>query len=84
MLDYAVKANVPVVVATTGLNDEEKSYVAKASSKVPVFLSGNMSIGIASSAGKTWIHTAGKTNHAPPCHEKAEAGVPAGFVAGRF
>lgn len=47
VLDYAVKANVPLVVATTGLNDEEKSYVAKASSKVPVFLSGNMSIGIA-------------------------------------
>ena len=47
VLDYAAKLGCPVVVATTGLNDEEKSYVAKAASKVPVFLSGNMSIGIA-------------------------------------
>ena len=30
------------------------------------------------------VHTAGRSNHAPPCHEKAEAGVPAGFVAGLF
>lgn len=47
VLDYAVKSGTPVVVATTGLTDEEKQYVAAASNKVPVFLSGNMSIGIA-------------------------------------
>lgn len=47
VLDYAVKSGTPIVVATTGLNDEEKQYVASASNKVPVFLSGNMSIGIA-------------------------------------
>lgn len=46
-LDYAIKAGCPIVVATTGLNDEEKENVAYASNKVPVFLSGNMSIGIA-------------------------------------
>lgn len=46
-LDYAIKANCPIVVATTGLSDEEKSYVAETACKVPVFLSGNMSIGIA-------------------------------------
>ncbi len=46
-LDYAVKAKCPIVVATTGLNDEEKSHVAETACKVPVFLSGNMSIGIA-------------------------------------
>ncbi len=47
VLDYAVRTRCPIVVATTGLNDEEKSYVAKAAGKIPVFLSGNMSIGIA-------------------------------------
>ena len=47
VLDYAVKVGCPIVVATTGLNDEEKSYIARASRKIPVFLSGNMSIGIA-------------------------------------
>ena len=46
-LDYAVKTGTPIVVATTGLTDEEKQCVASASNKVPVFLSGNMSIGIA-------------------------------------
>ena len=46
-LDYAVATGTPIVVATTGLTDEEKQYVASASNKVPVFLSGNMSIGIA-------------------------------------
>lgn len=47
VLDYAIKTKTPIVVATTGLTDEEKQYVASASNKVPVFLSGNMSIGIA-------------------------------------
>ena len=47
VLDYAVKTGTPIVVATTGLTDEEKQFVAAASNKVPVFLSGNMSIGIA-------------------------------------
>lgn len=46
-LDYAVKTGTPIVVATTGLTDEEKQNVAAASNKIPVFLSGNMSIGIA-------------------------------------
>lgn len=46
-LDYAVCVGCPIVVATTGLTDDEKQDVAYASNKVPVFLSGNMSIGIA-------------------------------------
>jgi 4-hydroxy-tetrahydrodipicolinate reductase len=46
-LDYAVKVGCPIVVATTGLTDEEKSYVNEAAKKVAVFVSGNMSIGIA-------------------------------------
>lgn len=46
-LDYAVKVGCPIVVATTGLTDEEKAYVNEASKSVAVFVSGNMSIGIA-------------------------------------
>ena len=46
-LDYAVKVGCPIVVATTGLTDEEKALVNEASKSVAVFVSGNMSIGIA-------------------------------------
>lgn len=47
VLDYATKVNVPVVVATTALNDEEKNAVSIAANKIPVFLAYNMSFGIA-------------------------------------
>ena len=47
VLDYAVKESVPVVIATTALNDEEKNAVSVAANKIPVFLAYNMSIGVA-------------------------------------
>lgn len=47
VLDYAVKTNTPVLIATTALDDEDKKAVAKASQKVPVFLAANMSVGVA-------------------------------------
>ena len=47
VLDYAVENGVPVVIATTALNDEEKNAVSIAANKIPVFLAYNMSIGIA-------------------------------------
>lgn len=47
VLDYAVKAECPVLIATTALDDEDKKAVAKASQRVPVFLAANMSIGVA-------------------------------------
>ncbi|MBO5287037.1 MAG: 4-hydroxy-tetrahydrodipicolinate reductase [Clostridia bacterium] len=47
VLDYAVENKVPVVIATTALDDNEKSLVAKAAGQIPVFLSANMSFGIA-------------------------------------
>lgn len=47
VLDYAVKEGVPVVVATTALNDDEKNAVSLAANKIPVFLAYNMSIGVA-------------------------------------
>ena len=47
LLAYATEKNVPVVLATTGHTDEEISLIRKASEKIPVFYSANMSLGIA-------------------------------------
>ena len=45
--EYAVKNHCALVVATTGHTEEEKAAIFAASEKVPVFYSGNMSLGIA-------------------------------------
>ena len=47
VLDYAIEENVPVIIATTALDDEEKNAVSIAANKIPVFLAYNMSFGIA-------------------------------------
>jgi len=46
LVQYAVKNNVPLVVATTGLSDVQKSLLCAASEKIPVFFSANMSLGV--------------------------------------
>lgn len=43
---YAKETGTPLVVATTGHTDEEKAEMRLLSESVPVFFSGNMSIGI--------------------------------------
>ena len=47
LTEYAVSKNIPLVIATTGHTEEEKALALAASEKIPVFMSGNMSIGIA-------------------------------------
>ena len=47
LLDYCIRNNLPVVVATTGHTPEEKAAIFAAAEKIPVFYSGNMSLGIA-------------------------------------
>ncbi len=47
ILEYAVKTNTPTILATTGHTDDEKRLINEASSKVAVFYTGNMSVGIA-------------------------------------
>ena len=47
LTEYAVKNNVPLVIATTGQTDEEKDMIAKAAEKIPVFFAANFSIGVA-------------------------------------
>lgn len=47
LLDYAVKNNIPTVVATTGHTDEELAMIEEAGKKIAVFHSANMSLGVA-------------------------------------
>lgn len=46
LLDYCKNNNVPAVIATTGLSDEQKEEINAASKVVPLFFSANMSIGV--------------------------------------
>lgn len=46
ILGYAVQKNIPIVIATTGLNDQHKELIMQASHTIPVLLSANMSLGI--------------------------------------
>ncbi|MBR2797295.1 MAG: 4-hydroxy-tetrahydrodipicolinate reductase [Clostridia bacterium] len=45
--EYCVKRNLPVIVATTGQTPEELALIDAAAKAVPVFLSANMSLGVA-------------------------------------
>lgn len=47
LLDYAVRKNIPTVIATTGHTDEELEIINEAAKKIPVFHSANMSLGVA-------------------------------------
>ncbi len=47
VIAFAKKRRMAVVIATTGQTEHEKELIAQAASEIPVFLSGNMSIGIA-------------------------------------
>ncbi len=47
ILPYAIKHSLPVVIATTGHDDEEKALMQKAAETIPVFHSANMSLGVA-------------------------------------
>ncbi len=46
LLDYCVEKNVPCVLCTTGLSAEQLEKVSKASEKVAILKSANMSLGI--------------------------------------
>lgn len=45
--DFAVKNGLPVVFATTGQTPDEFEIIRKAAKKTPIFLSANMSLGVA-------------------------------------
>ena len=46
LLSYALKTKTPLVIATTGYNDNELDKIKEASKTIPIFLSYNMSLGI--------------------------------------
>ena len=46
ILEYAKEKKVPIVIATTGLSDEEKQKIKEYSKTIPIFQSANMSYDI--------------------------------------
>ena len=46
LLDYVSATHIPVVVCTTGLNDEQKARLQEVSKEASVLVSANMSLGI--------------------------------------
>ena len=47
LLSYAVKHKIPAVIASTGLSEEQLAAIDEAAKVIPIFRSGNMSLGIA-------------------------------------
>ncbi len=46
LLDYAIKNNVPIILATTGYSAEQIAKIKGTASKIPVFFTANMSLGV--------------------------------------
>lgn len=46
ILEFAKQKHIPIVIATTGLNDEQKEKIKDYSNSLPIFQSANMSLGI--------------------------------------
>lgn len=46
ILSYAVDKKIPIVIATTGLSQEQSEHINSASETIPVFHTANMSLGV--------------------------------------
>ncbi len=46
LCDYCLTNNVPLVIATTGYTEEQKTLIHKTAEQIPVFFTFNMSLGI--------------------------------------
>lgn len=46
LLEFSVSRKIPIVIATTGLSNFQMQRIKKASQFIPIFQSGNMSVGI--------------------------------------
>ena len=46
IFDYAVDKKIPIVIATTGLTDEDSAAIAEGAKVIPVFKTANMSLGV--------------------------------------
>lgn len=47
LMTYALQRQLPVIVCTTGQTEAEKAEIFAAATQIPVFFSGNMSLGVA-------------------------------------
>ena len=47
LLEYALKTKTPLVIATTGHTEDEMSAIKEAAKQIPIFMSANMSVGVA-------------------------------------
>lgn len=47
LLDFAVKHQLPLVLATTGQTEEEKAAIRQAAQSIPLFFAANFSVGVA-------------------------------------
>ena len=47
LLDFAVSNAIPLVLATTGQTEEERTAIAAAAEKIPLFFAANYSLGVA-------------------------------------
>lgn len=45
-LDWCVEKQIPVVIGTTGLNEQQKQLIQNASKQLPVVFAANMSVGV--------------------------------------
>ena len=46
LLKFAIGKNIPVILATTGYNERQIADIKDAAKKIPVFFTGNFSLGI--------------------------------------
>ncbi|HHW69761.1 MAG TPA: 4-hydroxy-tetrahydrodipicolinate reductase [Clostridiales bacterium] len=46
MLSIAAQKKIPVVIATTGISDKDKSFIEEKSDVIPIFMASNMSVGV--------------------------------------
>lgn len=46
LLDFAIKNNIAVILATTGYSAEQINQIKNAATKIPVFFTANMSLGV--------------------------------------
>ena len=58
LLDYAKAKSLPVVLASTGYNEEDLAAISEAAKQIPIFRSANMSLGVY--VLKTLAHQAAK------------------------
>ncbi|MBO4235185.1 MAG: 4-hydroxy-tetrahydrodipicolinate reductase [Firmicutes bacterium] len=47
LLEFGLANKIPLLIATTGQSDEQRNLIKEASKEIPLFYSGNMSLGVA-------------------------------------